>query len=241
MKKLITPYNAVIAAFIAAEVVIYAIFNALAAVGAPDPINLKYSGVLLCLAVAVVCAFFNGKDGIALAAALAFTAISDLFILVLDSYYEVGVTTFIVVQCIYMYRLNVGRAKKAAVSACVRVAIALALIIMFAVLGYLDYLLAVVCIYIVMLLVNMAEAVMLCRGGLHNALFAAGLVLFFCCDICVGLNNFDSVLGVALPAGLLDFVGIAMWAFYLPSQVLIVCSARKGGISAGKESNEKAV
>ena len=52
-------------------------------------------------------------------------------------------------------------------------------------------------------------------------LFAAGLALFFCCDLCVGLHNLPS-LG---SAGLHRFANVAMWGFYLPGQCLIRASA----------------
>lgn len=52
------------------------------------------------------------------------------------------------------------------------------------------------------------------------ALFAWGLSLFVCCDVCVGLWN----LSVPLPPALLEFARVGMWLFYLPSQVLIVLS-----------------
>ena len=47
------------------------------------------------------------------------------------------------------------------------------------------------------------------------AIYAAGLILYFCCDLCVGLNNLT-------PS---PITNIAMWAFYLPGQVLIASSA----------------
>lgn len=45
--------------------------------------------------------------------------------------------------------------------------------------------------------------------------FAAGLLLFICCDLCVGAYNLD-----IFPA----FTWWGSWLFYLPSQVLIVLS-----------------
>ena len=46
-------------------------------------------------------------------------------------------------------------------------------------------------------------------------MFAIGLLLFTCCDICVGAWNLGLLPG---------FTRIGMWLFYLPSQVLIVLS-----------------
>ena len=58
----------------------------------------------------------------------------------------------------------------------------------------------------------------------RNILFFIGLILFLCCDLCVGLFNFSEV-GITLPAALEKVIAPAMWLFYLPSQVLITISA----------------
>lgn len=50
-------------------------------------------------------------------------------------------------------------------------------------------------------------------------LFAAGLSLFLCCDICVMLELFTTGTAHRMAAHL-------VWPFYLPAQVLIVCTYR---------------
>lgn len=220
---------AVWTAFTVAELAVYITFLVSDVTGAGSATYVKYAGVLLCLACAVFNAFVYGTDGALLSLALAFTAVSDLFILVLGKYYEVGVSTFIVVQCTYFFRIYYFNGKKPYVSLAVRVALIAAVIITLACTGSLIALTALVAVYIVMLLVNCAEAFVYAGKSPKNLAFAAGLLLFLCCDVCVGLNNFGSVLGVALPANVIAFVSVAMWAFYLPSQVLIVLSAHKNG------------
>ena len=59
--------------------------------------------------------------------------------------------------------------------------------------------------------------------SIKNALFSAGLILFLCCDICVGVHNVPELFS----AGLRSFADIGMWLFYLPAQVLITLSGRK--------------
>lgn len=219
-------------AFIAVEAVIYVIFNVFAAMGLPDPIYLKYAGVLLCLVVLTAFLFMSGRgrDNVIMFAALLFTAVSDLFILVLGKYYEIGLVTFIIVQSLYLYRLYSDRLKKIFITLSVRLAVMAAVIITFAAIGMLDLLVAECAIYITMLLANTVDGFIICRNGAKNVLFAIGLALFLCCDICVGLHNFSTVLGIALPIWLIQFVSIAMWAFYLPSQVLITLSVDSGGL-----------
>ncbi|MGN0812340.1 MAG: lysoplasmalogenase family protein [Candidatus Coproplasma sp.] len=223
--------------FIAVEAVIYIIFNVLAAVGTPDPVYLKYAGVLLCLAVLLAVLLMPGssRDNAVMLAALFFTAISDLFILVLDKYYEVGLVTFIIVQTLYLYRLYADRLKKVFITLGVRIGVMVAIIITFAALGKLNLLVAECAIYITMLVCNVADAFIVCRKGVKDLLFAIGLLLFLGCDICVGLHNLGSVLGVTLPGWLVQFVSVAIWAFYLPSQVLITLSVNKGGLRLMQE------
>ncbi|MGN0824655.1 MAG: lysoplasmalogenase family protein [Candidatus Coproplasma sp.] len=232
MRK-ISVKNLIFLLFIAIETVIYVVFNVLAATGAPDPIYLKYAGVLLCLAVLLAVIFMpeSNRDNAVMLAALSFTAISDLFILVLDRYYEIGLVTFIIVQALYLYRLYADRLKKIYVTLAVRLVVMLALIITFAALGMLNLLVAECAIYITMLVGNVADAFIICKKSVKNLIFAIGLLLFLGCDICVGLHNFGSVLNVALPSWLISFAAFAIWAFYLPSQVLITLSVYKGGFS----------
>lgn len=219
-------------AFIAVEAVIYAVFNVMAGLDMPDPIYLKYSGVLLCVAVLVAVMFFRDttRDNAIMLAALFFTAVSDLFILVLGKYYEIGLVTFIIVQSLYLYRLYSDRLKKIYITLSVRLGVMVALIITFAVLNMLNLLIAECAIYITMLSANVVDAFIICKKSVNNLLFAIGLILFLGCDICVGLHNFGTVLNVALPIWLTKTVSVAMWAFYLPSQVLITLSVNRGGL-----------
>lgn len=241
LRKKITPLNCIYAAFIAVEAAIFIAFNIIVAVQPRDPVYLKYSGILLCLAFAAAMIYFYKKDAIILTFALAFTAVSDLFILVLDTYYEIGVTTFFIAQSFYLYRLYVDRLKSIYITLAVRAVLAAITISVLGVCVGLNYLLIIVSIYFVMLVVNCVDAFVLSRGGFKNVLFAVGLLLFIGCDVCVGLHNFGSALGVALPHGLITFVQYAMWVFYLPSQVCIACSVSKVGLKIRKGDKDEGV
>jgi len=76
-------------------------------------------------------------------------------------------------------------------------------------------------VYFVNLCVNTAEAFALAPSG-PSRTFAWGLLLFACCDVCVGAWNLG-LLG--------NFARVGMWLFYLPSQVLIVLSQLTEGDS----------
>lgn len=228
----LTKEKVVLGAFIAIEACIYLVFNVLAFTVPRDPVYLKYSGILLCLAVTVVTlVFYRGdRDAVILTCALVFTAVSDLFILVMDKYYEVGLVTFIITQSLYFYRLYSGRLKKIWISAVVRAGVAAVILLVLGLTAGLNLLVTECAIYITMLAANCVDGWLLCKKSRQNLLFAIGITLFLCCDICVGLHNVGGVLGVELPKALLSAVRFLIWFFYLPSQVLITCSFRKGGL-----------
>ena len=239
MKKLsLSPKGYVLAAFVAVECIIYVIFNILAATLPDDPIYVKYAGILLCLALAVCFAILTkSRDAVILTVAFTFTAISDLFILILENY-EVGVATFIVTQSIYLYRLYQNRIKKIWITLAIRGGEMIILLSVLAATIGLDFLLAEASIYIIMLVSNVVEAFLMCRSGSKNAIFAIGLLLFLGCDICVGLINAVDVINLNL-GGAFAFTQFMIWIFYLPSQVLIACSVNCGGLRAKVKEDEK--
>ncbi|MDE5766857.1 MAG: hypothetical protein K2I17_06805, partial [Clostridia bacterium] len=59
MKKFaLTPKNIIFAVFVAVEIIIYIIFNVLAAIHPGDPVYIKYAGIVLCLVVSAVMIWF---------------------------------------------------------------------------------------------------------------------------------------------------------------------------------------
>ena len=227
MKSFIDSYKYyILCAFTVAEIGIYIAFLAIQCTRDYDPVMLKYSGILLCLLMAIVLCPVRGREGIALACAFVVTAISDLFIFVIDDYYDVGLCTFILAQTCYLVRIYMALGKKPYISIAVRLGLSGIVMLVLALTGNLDSLTALVAIYFPMLVCNAVESVFLFKISKIYILFFVGLILFIGCDVCVGLNNF-SMLGIELSKGAQDFVGIGMWAFYLPSQVLIALSARE--------------
>ncbi len=228
-KSQLTPKNLILAAFVLVETVIYIIFNVLSARQPEDPIELKYAGILLCLVISAVMIFFNrDADAIIATAAMLFTAVSDLFILVLDDYFEIGLATFIVAHSLYLYRLYRGREKRIWISVAVRAVVAAVMIgVCCGLCGY-DLLIVEAGIYIVLLFGNCVETLIMCNRGLKNVLFAIGLLLFLGCDVCVGFKH-GALVGVYLSERVYNFVVYMIWVFYLPSQVLITCALLRKG------------
>lgn len=201
------------AAFLAAEGVLYAAFLTLDILSLGQTTWLKFAGIVLCLAFALLGARWGGDPWVG--AALAFTVGADVFLLVLNKYYALGVGLFLCVQTLYLLRLRRAGAGSAL---WLRMGLPLALGLGLYWLDMASPLNLLTVLYFSQLLVNAVLAWTL--PGPSWRIFALGLTLFAGCDLCVGLFNS----GLAAPA-LYRAVSVGMWAFYLPSQVLIVLSA----------------
>ncbi len=192
-------------------------------------VPLKYAGVVLCLAFSLY-ALTRGGDALT-AAALAFTVGADAFLLLLDRWYILGVGLFCVVQGLYLGRIlrnNGGRALWP-----LRLGLSLAALALLARLELLDPLNALSLFYFSNFFCNMLQASRLSgRGG---RIFFVGLLLFLCCDVCVGMFNQPGL----VPAGLYAFAGVGMWLFYLPGQALIALSALPGDLLRGAQDERQ--
>ncbi len=164
---------------------------------------IKYASLLIC----VIFSLHNTENVSSrlTAAAMVFTACADLFLLVKDSHYLLGVLLFLIVQTLYCVKLAVLRNSICFITLPFRLLPALLLF-------FADTLTAISCLYFLNLAANTFEA-----WVLKERLFAIGLTLFVFCDVCVGAFN----LGLFT-----RFTSIGMWLFYLPSQVCIVSSER---------------
>lgn len=200
--------------FIAVQAVLYVSFMLLDIMGAGDSRWLKYASIALCLAFSVFLSARGGKKLVT--AALGFTLAADTFLLLLDSSYAVGVALFCVVQALYFVRIYRANGRRAAIPA--RLALLLAAVAIVCISGLMSPLNLLVCFYFTSFLCNAAQSM-----SIKNTLFSLGLILFLCCDICVGVHNMPGL----LPASLQSFADIGMWMFYLPSQVMITLSGSK--------------
>lgn len=223
MKQFLNRYKLFIfGVFALAEIAIYIAFMVIENAVGGNVTALKYSGILLAFVVSVLVAPAGGADGIVLAAALLFTAVSDLFIFILNIY-EAGVATFIVVQALYFARIYIRLGRKPYISLGVRAALIAVTMTALGATGNLNLLTALVSVYFPMLVCNAAESALLIKKSRRSILFFAGLILFIGCDVCVGLFNFSEV-GISFSPEVLRLLGSAIWAFYLPSQTLLVLS-----------------
>lgn len=160
-------------------------------------------------------------------AALILTLFADVFLILLDRCYLLGVLLFCSVQSLYGLELIFLKTDKPWKRILGRVlAYGVVLGVLFAA-DMLDALTAASAYSMTQLSINMVSSFHLSRKKKERwiRLMAAGLALFWLCDASVGLRNAASYIG-SFPAVLSTIAGYIIWWFYLPSQMLLVQSVR---------------
>ena len=167
------------------------------------------------------------KDLYLLQIGLFITLIADLFLLVLDSHYILGVILFSIVQILYSYRYEFRNLKLTIKNFII---IFLGLSIFYLIVNEfiieIDFLFIIGIFYAVCLLNSVVKAVKAYKYKIYPApnrqMILIGMILFLLCDINVAIYN---ILGYVVKASLLYKISsVSMWLFYLPSQVLLALS-----------------
>lgn len=206
--------NFLVKAFICVESALFLAFSAMDVLGTGDSRWLKFAGIALCF---VVSALLSARGGeVLVTAAVGLSAAADILLLVMDAHYAIGVMLFFVAQILYFVRIYRANGHKSAWP--LRLFLFMAAVAIMAQFGLLSPLYLLAGAYFSFFACNVMQA-----SGSENKLFFAGLCLFLCCDICVGLHNMPAV----LPDWLQSAASIGMWTFYLPSQVMIVLSGKE--------------
>ena len=169
--------------------------------------------------------------------ALGLTAAADAFLLVLDTNYTAGVLCFCGVQMLYYCRLLRAGGFAFLPFLPIRFLLTGCMFVFLGILHIWNLLTAAGVFYFTQLLFNAAESLALRHISLPYRLFSAGLILFLCCDLCVGLSNLPSAAPFSVPEPVLSFAQNGMWLFYLPSQVLITLSILPDYSSCTSESS----
>ncbi|SES84504.1 lysoplasmalogenase family protein [[Clostridium] polysaccharolyticum] len=147
---------------------------------------------------------------------LFFTCLADIFLILQNKHLEMGITAFFITQICYFLYLTKGIKKVWKYYIIVN---CLCAIVLFGAAYFItmqhSMMLFLICLYGVTFSGNVLLAV---KGFGKHALFSSGLIMFFCCDICVGLSN-SALLGIPVSVEAVFFWLI--WIFYIPSQVCI--------------------
>ena len=206
------------------EAILYAAFLVWdVTIGGRGSNPIKFAGILLCLVYSLYLGHLGGSRLVP--AALALTALADVFLLLLDADYALGILLFCAVQGLYFVRIvrSGGRSLWG-----LRLGLFLLSLVVLNLLGLLIPLNILALFYFTNFFCN-ALASLGCSGW-PRRLFSIGLWLFLCCDVCVGLFQNPQL----VPPAMSPFVSVGMWLFYLPAQVLITLSGANpssGGFS----------
>lgn len=234
MEKLTLPRRA---AYVATAVALTAIFiatvilNGMGRYVAARPV--EFVIVPLAIVLALIAANRQGRDRIIVLCALACTTCADVFMVLLDDYYEISLAFFSAAQLFYYARILLirrttgSRAVYFAVSIAVRAAALVAVCTAASfVMPQNGLLAALAAFYFLNLAINCGEAFALCRRGRQFLPFALGLLLFAGCDICVGLKA-AGMAGITLSEGGYRAASTLIWVFYAPSQALLALSVMR--------------
>lgn len=186
--------------FIALESIIYIAFLVGDIFNIFNTTYLKYLGIILCFLYSLTNKKIYGIFS------FTFTLLADFFLLVKNDNYSLGILFFIVVQIIYTYYLHNLNCNDLLLF---RILLPIILIL---IIKPHDTQSILALIYFPQLVISTLTSFK------KDKLLALGLLLFVCCDICVGLHN---ILAYS------KIIAILQWLFYLPSQVLISLAIKK--------------
>lgn len=180
------------------------------------------SNILKFIAIALVGAFGlmagKEKDNRIVTAALLFTVLADVFLVLLNKYHY-GVPVFAIVQICYAIRFSFLSGKPLVGEILKRVLPAIA----FGIAGTLlvNFTVGLTAFYGWCFAVNFVHGfeLQILKPSKRHLIFAVGLTLFACCDLCVGIRNLSPSF---FTEQMLSNAAVATWIFYLPSQILIL-------------------
>jgi len=191
-----------------------------------DTTFIKYAGMIVLGLFTLIEYRTWDKKHIAFRIAFLSTLIADMFLLVINDFYEIGISFFLITQISYFIYQIIGNNNKRTILITL---ITYILLVTAGIIGLISFNMVetaniLALLYFFLLILNFIYSVINPSKNAKNSVLSIGFSLFLCCDICVGLNNLDVILSNNT---LYFFISYAMWMFYLPSQVLIVSSLDK--------------
>lgn len=186
---------------------------------------IKFFSILICFLWAGICSIRYNRDKI-IPIALGFSVLSDIFLL-FTNYFVPGLVFFIMVQILFYFVLSRGGWIHRNAQIWIRIGLPILILVLFYVIGVaFDLVLILAVFYIVSFAATVLAAICAARKSPDNRamrLFMLGLILFFLCDINVGIFNLSSYLQMDSKVlySLRNFSAVGMWFFYLPGQILI--------------------
>lgn len=198
--------------------------------------DIKFLSMILVICISAITGndSISRRDNLLLKTGLLITLIADVFLLLLNNYYILGIGLFCIVQILYSVRYKVENTKIIIRNFSI---IFITLFIIYIVIDQfiikIDFLIMIVLFYAICLLSSTNKAIQIYNNksypNLNSKMIAGGMVLFLLCDINVAVYNIIESMVVSnrfiILLGNISF--ISMWFFYLPSQVLLSLSGYK--------------
>ena len=202
--------------FLAVEAILFCIFVTMDVMNMPAENIVKY----IAIALVGIMGLRAGKqrDNIVVTAALLFTMLADIFLILIGNFVA-GVCVFICVQTCYTIRFSFMSGKPLVGELLKRLLPGLILG------GLATYFLGInvgiIVAYACSFAVNFVHGFELhiLKPSPRHLRFAIGLLLFACCDICVGIHNLKPGF---MTEQMIRNAEVMTWIFYLPSQLLIL-------------------
>ncbi|MBQ8503367.1 MAG: hypothetical protein IJ491_03715 [Clostridia bacterium] len=204
-------------AFIAIEAVLFCTFVTM------DIMRLDGENIVKFIAISLVglMGLMAGKqrDNAVVTAAFIFTVLADIFLILIGNYIA-GVCVFIAVQTCYTIRFSFMSGKPLVGELLKRLLPGLILgTIAGVLLDSVD--IGITVAYASCFAVNFAHGfeLQIYNPSPRHLRFAIGIVLFACCDACVGIHNLQPSI---FTETMIRNAEVMTWIFYLPSQILIL-------------------
>lgn len=202
--------------FIAVEAVLFCTFVTM------DIMNVEGENIVKFIAISLtgLMGIMAGKqkDNAIVTAALAFTVLADVMLILIGNYIA-GVCVFIIVQTCYTARFSFMSGKPLVGELLKRLLPALILGTTAGIFLGID--IGITVAYASCFAVNFAHGfeLQIYNPSPRHLRFAIGIILFACCDLCVGIHNLKPAI---FSEDMIRNAAIMTWIFYLPSQILIL-------------------
>lgn len=190
--------------------------------------TIKFISIILIFIISLLLREYalDSKRIVLLQIGLFITIFADLFLLLLNRNYILGVALFSIVQILNSIRYDLTKARKTFKNFIIMFLILL--LVYFSV--EVDFLFLIVIYYIICLLISTIRGIGVYIYGLYPSpnkeIIALGMIFFLLCDINVGLYNIIGYLNsIGKCTNLSSTIfPIWIWLFYLPSQILLSLS-----------------